>query len=595
MTETENQMLFEETCGDWNEAGLVESLDRKGFTPIKGLLELFANSADKDATQIIADISLEFIKIIDDGTGMDRNSLKKMFSMHNSNNSDKKSMGVSGLGGKEGMYILSKKLNKEPTTVIVFTHQENGSYLKAIVPWKKIFDDKIYTGRITITDMTAEEIALFQSERDECQFKHGTTIKFNYNDQLKNLIEIQFYKKQLCESRISRENRSDFVFGQKIVEIILKKSDGTPNLSIEKYDYFSGNDNEYYAGKGCDIIEHWVSPKKNDVFVYHDEDGNPLYIKQTDKSCSTIPTTIDMSGSGWEKIGLYEIKNGIRCCKDIFDPTRPREPSGATMYLNTYDEKFFPKLDVEYTKECFSGCAVVRNSQFIVNIPYSDKTFNAKTSRGGFTSMFNNVYHRTEINYETESKQDNRMDKAMGIQENKNQHQKVLPLTLERLIIYLKKQHIEKVYNYFDTVIRTKAEQDKKRRENEAERRRVEEQKKRIEEEEARLLAELLNPKPVAPPSPPANIVLQLDSSSEESDDESDSDTYVPNSVDSKDSVHESTSDSECSDTESAVESPSITPQVDNLEELKRTFLEKFTAEQDYEKVKKLYEMYNTL
>ena len=38
MTETENQMLFEETCGDWNEAGLVESLDRKGFTPIKGLL-----------------------------------------------------------------------------------------------------------------------------------------------------------------------------------------------------------------------------------------------------------------------------------------------------------------------------------------------------------------------------------------------------------------------------------------------------------------------------------------------------------------------------------------------------------------------------
>jgi hypothetical protein len=29
MTETENQMLFEETCGDWNEAGLVERLDRK--------------------------------------------------------------------------------------------------------------------------------------------------------------------------------------------------------------------------------------------------------------------------------------------------------------------------------------------------------------------------------------------------------------------------------------------------------------------------------------------------------------------------------------------------------------------------------------
>jgi len=55
MTEAENLML----CGGWNEAGLVESLDRKGFTPIQGLLELFANSCDAKVTQIISEIFTE--------------------------------------------------------------------------------------------------------------------------------------------------------------------------------------------------------------------------------------------------------------------------------------------------------------------------------------------------------------------------------------------------------------------------------------------------------------------------------------------------------------------------------------------------------
>jgi hypothetical protein len=621
ITETENQML----CGGWNEAGLVESLDRKGFTLIKGLLELFANSSDAKTRKIITEIS-SVIKIIDDGRGMDRNKLKDMFDMFKSNNSGNKSMGVSGLGGKEGMYIGSKKSNKEPTTVFVFTHKEGDEYLKATIPWKKIFDDKIYTGRIVINEMTAEEISNFQAEREECQFRHGTTIQFEFNDELKNLIETQFDIKRLCQLKIPREDRCDFVFGQKNVEIILKKIDGTSNLSIEKYDYFSGNDTEYYAGKSCDIIEQWKSPEGEDKYACVDENGQRLCIIQTAKTCSTSPAPMIMNGTGWEIQGAYIVKNGIRCCKEIFDPANPIDPYdnvGAAMYLNPYDKKYFEKADVEYIKDCFSGCAVVRNSQFITNIPYSDKTFNAKTSRGGFTSMFNNIYHRTEINYETESKQDNRMDKAMGIQENKNQHQKVLPLTLERLIIYLKKQHIEKVNNYFKNVIKTKADHDKKKRELEAERRRIEneqrqlaeqekrikeeaarrlaEQEKRVKEEAARRLAELSKPKPVVPPSPPDNIVLKRrelsEDSGDESGDESDSDASDHNSVDSKELLEYSDSDSELTDVENTVIHPTDVSiiQPDNLDELKRKFIEKFTVEQDYEKVKKLFEMYNTL
>jgi hypothetical protein len=603
MTETENQML----CGEWNEAGLVESLDRKGFTPIKGLLELFANSVDADALQIITDVSADYIKIIDDGKGMNKDKLKNMFSMFRGNNSEKNSMGVSGLGGKEGMYILSKKPNKEPTTVVLFTYQEGGEYLKAIIPWKEIFDDKIYRGKIVVASMSAEEISVFENERTESSLKYGTTIRFEYNDDLKNLIETQFDSEKMCKLKLNSEDRCDIVFGQANIEIILKKSDGTPNLTINKYNYFSGNDCEFYKDKKCDLIDFWVDDKGEDRYIYHSEAGDALEISKDARGCSNIPTPIKIHRN-WEKQGVYEIRNGMRSCKDIFDPAQPFTPSSAAMNLNPYDKKYFGKADVEYTKDILSGCSIVRNSQFITNIPYSDKTFNSKTSRAGFSSMLNGFYHRTEISYVTLSKQNNRMDKAMGIQENKNQHQKVLPLRLERLIIYLKKQHIEAILEYFDRVVKLKADQDKKKREIEAERRRLEneqkrleEEKKRIEEELARRTEELSKPRT---PEPPV-VVSSEESDNEESDDEesehndsedndsdgnksehneSDDEESVCISVDSKEATYDSSSDSEDGNFEQ-----------ENLDELKNKFLEKFAAEHDYEKVRKLYEMYNAL
>jgi len=459
-SEIENVMnksssIFEEKGGSWNEQGLVLSLDRKGFTPNKCCTELIANSIDAQAISVEWKVTSEYIKLIDDGTGMGQSKLKDMFDMFRTNNSDRKTMGVSGLGGKEGMYNLSKKVNKEPTTTILYTHTNGGDYLKAIVPWKEIFNEQKYTGKVLFTMMSQEEINDFIEDRTNFKFKHGTTIRFEYNDDFKNLIEKQFDNKIISKEKFSQHDRWDFIFGLSICNIILEKTDGTPRSMLSKYDYFSGNDTEFYTGKQVSEILHYIDDKNNDRYILNDDGGTYLEIQHYSKNSYKTDPTPTIIHQIWKKIGSYEILNGMRVNNEIFNPNNPYFPNSATMYINNYDGKYFPssETEVEYIKACLSGCGVYRNCQLITKISFDNKRFNASTSRGDAKSMISKFYHRTEIRYSTLSTQDNRMDIAMGIQENKNQHHNCLPVPLERLITHLKEEHIKRIYTYFDTVI----------------------------------------------------------------------------------------------------------------------------------------------
>ena len=495
-TELEMNTTYEERGGSWDEKGLVESLDRKGFTPNKCCQELLANSCDAQATKIIWKIDSKHIKLIDDGIGMNREKLQDMFKMFKSNNSERKTMGVSGLGGKEGIYILSKKINKEPTSVIIYTQAEEGEPLKAIIPWKKIFDEKKYTGEIMFTSMLQEEILSFNNDLKDCKFKHGTIILFEYNDELKDLIEKQFSIDSICKSgqQLQPSCRWDMIFGHSYSEVILEKTDGTPPLSLPKYDYFSGNDSEFYTGKSVDIIHHYVDDKNEDRYIFISDDSTKEITPYGKNGFKTEPSNVRIHQT-WQNVGHYEVFNGLRVDKRIFDPENPKEFSTATTFLNSYDSRYFTSsTDAEHIKESLSGCSIYRTSQMITKIHFDDKTFNAKTCRGNGESMLNKFHHRTEIRYTTESKQDNRMDIVMGIQENKTQHQNILPKQLERLIIYSKKENIKKISNYFNFVTKTKLEQDKEKQRLAAQQKRIaEEQKhllleqKRIEEEQKQL------------------------------------------------------------------------------------------------------------
>jgi len=491
MSSSSTDNAFVATGGSWDEPGLIQSLDKKGFTPNKCSSELIANSNDAQATTIIWKVDSAHIKLIDDGIGMDRDGLQNMFKMFRANNKGKKTMGVSGLGGKEGIYILSKKSNKEPTTVIIYTHTDGGEYLKAIVPWKKIIEEQLYTGQITFANMTAEETSNFRDDLHLCKFSHGTIIVFEYNDALKDLIETQFDVNKMCKMKLDSNNRWDMIFGHTSSMIVLEKTDGTPTKTVGKYNYFDGNELDFYTGKSVDIIHHFIDDKNDDRYILINDANNPNEILPYGKNGFRNDPVVVRIHQTWKLIGTYEIWNGFRTDKRIFDPQNPVRFSTAETILNSYDYQFFPERDAEYVKEVLSGCYIYRNGQLITKVDFDDKKFNSKTSRGNSDSMLNKFHHRTHITYRTESSQDNRMDISMGIQENKNQNQNELPKPLERLIIHTKKDHLYKIDAYFNQVIETKekkkrelAEQQKQQKKQQQEEQKEEQQQIKKEEEE---------------------------------------------------------------------------------------------------------------
>ena len=235
--------------GSWNEAGSIRSLDRKGFTPTKCGSEVIANSWDagsRKATFRFAEREdgTRIIQLIDIGQGMDLDDLRNMFDIYRSNNEGKQSMGVSGLGGKEASYVLSKKRNVA-STVCYYTKKRDRHYYKAIVPWGEIFEKLEFKDKIKVERMTESEIAQFCKDREEDACDHGTTIEWDYSPEFRELLDTEFYD-SLRKTNVAFKDRWDVIFGLTGMQIYLDKGDGRSPVDLKLYNYFSGEDNEYY-------------------------------------------------------------------------------------------------------------------------------------------------------------------------------------------------------------------------------------------------------------------------------------------------------------------------------------------------------------
>ncbi len=92
--------------GSRNESGFVNNFDKHGMTTSQGLSEIIANSGDAAAEyavcKIINTTTGKFIKIIDNGFGMNETKFDHMFDAERSNKADVASMGVAGIGGLIG-------------------------------------------------------------------------------------------------------------------------------------------------------------------------------------------------------------------------------------------------------------------------------------------------------------------------------------------------------------------------------------------------------------------------------------------------------------------------------------------------------------
>lgn len=415
-------MTDDTRIGNIDESGYLNGMTRRGYTPPKCILELYANSIDAVEKQrsphirtkkIIAKVERTVIKLLDNGVGMDRAAAGYMFSMHRQNHAGDHSMGVSGIGAKPATLILS-----EETPVHIFTRQCGGEYLHITVPWDEIMRIGKFTGMVICAPMTDEEKANFIQDRTENEMLAGpdgavgTTIQFLNSDFLQELLHNNFLP--IEESDLNPLDRISIIFGR-MGGIEFWYQCQSTNIPAPKYNYFGGHFTDYYGGIRRDRIEHYYSTKdKKERFIWM-KDTQQMEISQSGKGFSKEPSLVKTNLKGYTQVGEYEVKTGCRIDPAIFDPEAPA-PLVCNGKYNAYVQEH---LGVSPEKEFLHGTGLVRNGQLLGNIPLAD--FQMTSARGSSESWFDNVLVQQDMEYNPVSNQDNQQDKAMGVQENKNQ------------------------------------------------------------------------------------------------------------------------------------------------------------------------------
>jgi hypothetical protein len=461
------------SCGSWNEAGMVNSLSRKGFTGNNCGAELIANCIDARSTKAKWDIidknNEKKIRLTDYGTGMNSKSIDSMFDIFRQNHANDESMGVSGLGGKEASLLFSKKEDGSYSKVLMFTRENGGEYLKITIPWDEIVQEKQYTGKIQKEKMTDDEIHDFCENRVNMRCT-GTTIVWDYTESFYEILENQFNKSKR-ETCLEHNNRWDIIFGKQSIDIVYDRSDGNGEQLLKLYDYFSGQSIDYFNGKSLYKIVHYKDDKQKEQFIYEDDNGNEYWVPIIQgghySKQNIVPKRVPLN---WTQITTITAQIGMRKDKQIFDEqsNRPKIISTSNTILNDYDKQFFSIKNNDISTHCnkksgvkattnktdlqdeLSKLSVYRNGQRVTSLQPN------KTVRGNAASMKKGFHMRTEINYYVNSSQDNLTDIAFGIQECKTQNQNKLPPALMRLIEYFQKLKYEEIEQHFRDVIKNK-------------------------------------------------------------------------------------------------------------------------------------------
>lgn len=436
-------------AGSINEKGYLAGMSRRGYDPHKCILELGANSLDSlDKVtpsenfnpKVLFDITREKISQIDNGNGMLPEGAVNMFAMHRENHSNEASRGVSGIGAKPSLSNLSGK-----THVDIYTRAPNGPHIHISVPWDKIHATGTYTGMVDICTMTPDEQAAFHKEREENGMlnggiAHGTSIRFKYRDDLRQLLEGSFLPISNPAALTAPLDRMGIVFGHDDIEMVLKTFDTNP-LSLQAYDYFKLPDSAYYTGKSISIIEH-IRKDDHDRFLLQTAEGY-LEIKKDGRGIAKNPEPMTVSRFGYKTIGQFEVVCGLRLDPDIFDPDAPVKYDSGKKNPGHFNESHLGD------NEGFLGSyKLVRNNQTIGLIPPPDYSLSSARASGDMYLSYMLV--QVEIRFNPMSNQENYQDIAVGIQENKNQFDGAnVPKQLTRLVSYAKAEKVKKINAFF--------------------------------------------------------------------------------------------------------------------------------------------------
>jgi hypothetical protein len=439
--------------GSIDERGYLRGMDRRGYSAPKCILELVANSLDSldkvvrsphFRPAIVFDIGRETISQIDNGAGMLLAKVDAMFAMHRENHSEESSRGVSGIGAKPALSILSGK-----TAVHIYTHAVDGPYLHVVVPWDAIHSTGVYTGMVEFGQMTESEQVIFTHEREMNGMlnggrAHGTSIRFVYRDDLNHLLEANFKPIENADALKNPLDRIGIVFGHDDVSIKLKSFERPDMATLQQYNYFDAPASTFYCGTSEHIIRHYRCAKDDhDRFILLTEDY-PMEIKKDGRGLTKIPEKISVGMQGYTTVGEFTVVCGLRLDRGIFDPDAPVE-MGASKNTGAFNTEHLGD------NELFLGSyKLVRNNQLIGLIPQPD--INIGSARGGGETYLDYILVQTEIRFNPVSKQDNYQDLVTGIQENKNQFNGAdVPKQLSRLVAFVKKMKVREIKHFFDS------------------------------------------------------------------------------------------------------------------------------------------------
>jgi hypothetical protein len=464
--------------GEWNEEGLLNSLTREGFTKLNSLFELFANSIDASATHIHTTITDAEIIFVDDGRGMSREKVKGMFNMCYSNHRNDETMGISGKGAKGAQIELT---NKGIVTMFSYDGEE---YIKIIVDWGKIFQNKTVKEQIKIVSLTPEEISKFTHERKNMTKQTGLTCIIENNGENAQTIRGQFddnvYKK------LPRKQRTDVVFGKfgSVKFTMNDQVNGCWYSPLNPYNPLELNGDQYYFNEEDEIEVYQNKSDKNKLmFCLKDKEGPPKYKTYEKKKINfgiSEKYYNDFPEKEYDFIGTFSIKTQLHRNRNLFDYNNPKNilstDEKKKLKTNGNDEQLIKSIEYKpakdigqcispYHKEYFNTennwqehctdmcqCGIYRNGQFIGQKSIVD---NGATWRGSTKSLIGGVFIQTTIQYNVKCDQTNIKDKIIGVQGVKAQLSECgFPREFTGLLTNIRNNCKDKIFSEWDDKIK---------------------------------------------------------------------------------------------------------------------------------------------
>jgi len=220
MTISQSHDEVNKRIGKIHEGGIINSLQQKGHDDISCLDELLSNCYDANAKNV--NITRQYlygekIAISDDGDGLNETDADNMYNAYYVK-SRNNTIGMSGIGAKAALYLLSKK------TETIHISLKDGVFITIIAPWNKIIEEQKYTDNIILRHSTQEEIDLFSSIIDGTS---GTILFIPFCIMIWEKIKTQFLLDEQVEILKSLTVRYGFTRDDFIIkfdsEHILKK------------------------------------------------------------------------------------------------------------------------------------------------------------------------------------------------------------------------------------------------------------------------------------------------------------------------------------------------------------------------------------